>query len=552
MELSNEQKKALALARARQRAAQGSEFDAADTVKSFGEGVRTGVEETAALPGLSRQVSERAVKSVLPESTPEWVSNVAGKLAAGPLAAFAPSRNEVRQLTDPVLGSDRYRPTSTAGKYARTVGEFLPGIVAGPGGVVRKGVTQVALPALASEYAGQKFEGTRAEPYARVAGAMAGAMAPSALARLATPFPISAGRQKIVDTLKREGIDLTAGQRTGSQSLRYAESELGGGKAAAFMEKQGEQFTKAALKRAGADASRATPEVVDKTFRTLGKKFEDLSARNTLVPDQRFIDDLAATFENYDYKTLVGKHPVVGKMIGKVLDRVENHGSIPGDMYQPTRSRLERLARGSRSDPEKAEALRGIRRALDDAMERSIAANNPADLGAWKDVRRKYKNLMVLEKAATRAGEAAAEGLISPSALRGAVVSQGRREYARGQGDLAELARAGEATMKPLPQSGTAPRTAARNLGTSMTALLGAGGGAQFGGPLGAMGGMMIGGALPYAAGRAMLSAPGRAYLGNQMVSPLADLGQAGQSAIIAALLARNAEARPAPVENLR
>ena len=40
----------------------------------------------------------------------------------------------------------------------------------------------------------------------------------------------------------------------------------------------------------------------------------------------------------------------------------------------------------------------------------------------------------------------------------GDTVTQNRRAYARGQGDFADLARAGEGVMKPLPNSGTAPR----------------------------------------------------------------------------------------------
>jgi hypothetical protein len=184
------------------------------------------------------------------------------------------------------------------------------------------------------------------------------------------------------------------------------------------------------------------------------------------------------------------------------------------------------MARGAAADPQLSEALRGLREALDGAMERTLAARNPRAVAAWRQARREYRNMIVIEQAATGAGENAALGLISPSALRNATLSKhGRRNYGRGQGDFADLARAGEATMKPLPNSGTASRQAARNLGLGISSLVGgaAGGsaGAAFGLPgAGAMAGMVAGAAVPAVAGRAMLSGPGRAYLGNQLLLP--------------------------------
>jgi hypothetical protein len=210
--------------------------------------------------------------------------------------------------------------------------------------------------------------------------------------------------------------------------------------------------------------------------------------------------------------------PIVDDLTRDVLTAAQQPGGIDGAAYQALRSRLERMARGAAADPQLSTALRGIRNTVDDAMERSIATNNPADTGAWQQVRNHYKNMLVIERAATGAGENAAGGIISPSALRNAVVAQGRRAYARGQGDLSQLARAGERLMKPLPNSGTAPRTAARNVGMSIPAILGAGTGAA-GGPMGAIAGGMAGAAIPFAAGRAILSGPGRAYLTNQLAA---------------------------------
>lgn len=64
------------------------------------------------------------------------------------------------------------QPKTTAGEYARTIGEFAPGAVLGPGGVVKNLTKFGVAPAIASETAGQATEGTKAEPFARLAGAL--------------------------------------------------------------------------------------------------------------------------------------------------------------------------------------------------------------------------------------------------------------------------------------------------------------------------------------------------------------------------------------------
>jgi hypothetical protein len=244
--------------------------------------------------------------------------------------------------------------------------------------------------------------------------------------------------------------------------------------------------------------------VVDEAFQRICGQFDDLAARNTLRADSRLAHEVGNAVS--DYENLVPpsqRAPVIGRLANDVRNST---GAIAGDTYQGWRSTIERLARSSGNNPQVASALRDIKNALDDAMERSIAARNPADLGAWREARRQYRNLLVVEKAATGAGAQTAEGLISPSQLRNAVVGQGRRAYARGQGDFADLARAGEAIMKPLPQSGTGPR--------SIPYLLsGIGAGA------GNVPGAIAAFAAPGMASRALMSRPVQSYLGNQVMT---------------------------------
>lgn len=362
--------------------------------------------------------------------------------------------------------------------------------------------------------------------YGALGGLMIGGAIPYAtegIARVAkkaiTPFVANAERKVAADYLRGEGVNLTAGQRTGSDALRYAESELGGATARDMMEKQGEQFTAAALKRTGTTASRATPEVMDDAFNRIGQQFDDLASRNNLLPDLQLEQDLLNTAR--DYVSMVPdshRAPIVRDTISDIANTLKQ-GSMDGTSYQALRSRLDRAARSSAKDPQLQDAMYGLRNSLDDAMERSIGLNNPQDAGAWKEVRRQYRNMLTVERAATGAGENAAQGLISPQALRNATVNtQGRRNYARGSGDFAELARSGVATMQPMPNSGTAGRLNAQNLGTGLSTAIGLGGAgyASGGDPYSMIMGAMLGHAAPRIAGKALMSGSAQKYLGNQ------------------------------------
>ncbi len=343
-----------------------------------------------------------------------------------------------------------------------------------------------------------------------VAGVSAG------VRRAVTPFASSPERQALADVLKREGVDLTAGQRTGSERLRYAENEIGGRVARRIAERQGEQFTAAALRRAGIDANRATPEVMDAAFTRIGQQFDGLASRNRLMPDQQFASDLSDTIRGYNQLVNeTARAPIVMDTAADIAQMARN--GITGEAYQALRSRLDQSARASARDPQLQDALYGLRNTLDDGMERSIIMNNPSDLGKWREARSQYRNMLVLEKASTGAGENAAQGLISPSQLRNAtVVGQGRRNYARGKGDFADIARAGEAVMKPLPNSGTAGRINAQNLGAGMFSTLGGIAGTAGGGiPIGLLG-AVAGATVPKVAGRTMMTKIAQAYLGNQ------------------------------------
>jgi len=510
----------------------------ADVAKGAGVGLAKGVMGLAALPndlpnaardGMAWAMARLAEKTgLLPKganSAEEMLAN--RKRDFGETLYLAP---KMQQAVEGVTGKF-YEPQTKAGKFAETAGEFIPGAMAlpanGVGSMASNAVKYGVVPGLASEAAGQALKDTKYEWAGRLAGAIGGGLLPgaakAATSRVISPLPMDPARASMVATLEREGVPLTAGQITGSKPLQWAESTLGdlplaGSKAAGLQRAQQQAFTDAALKRAGGSGM-ATPDNMAAIRDSLGQRFGDLASRNTAQIDAQAAKQIGDSVA--DYVKLVppaNRAPGVGGTVDDILQLARsNGGAIPGDMYQAMRSRFGNISNSNRmNDPQLADVYRGFRDSLDGAMNRSIS---PADAAAWQEVRKQYGNMKSLEKAAGGAGAATAEGNISPAQLRTAVASGNNRgSYARGQGDLAELTRAGIGVMSPLPNSGTAPRQWMQNAAATLPAIVG---GAS-GGGVGALAGLL---AAPMA-GRALMSSPIQAYLGNQAASRIGLLAQ--------------------------
>jgi hypothetical protein len=465
--------------------------------------------------------------AALPEMAGTWL---AGKATQGldalmgrehqPVPRFdtgIPSPGDVGQMAVEATGVGEAR--TTPGRYMNRFGQFMAGVpVGGPANlmdkVIRAGTSAAGTEAASTATKGKTLLGVDVQPYAEVIGGLLGGFAPDVARRIVSPFPINAERQRLLGVLDDEGVDLTAGQRTGREGLKYAEAELGGGRANQVAERQGEQFTGAALRRAGIDATRATPEVIDDAFTRLGNQFDDLASRTNVPLDRQLQDDLLDAV--VDYQSMAAEvRPVAEQIVNRISELAnQNNGTLAGAAYQDVRSRISKILRSQGADPALKEVAGSIGEALDDAVERTLSGQL---LDTWRTTRTQYRNLKTIEQAATAAGEKTAEGLLSPSQLRTATVQkQGRTNYARGRGDFADLARAGEATMKPLPQSGSAPRLMVRTAGATAPTILGT----ILGGASGVPGGQVIGGllgsAVPFIEGRVLMSRPVQAWLANQ------------------------------------
>lgn len=184
-----------------------------DVIKSGGIGVVQGGIGLATLPGNVEALGRMGINAV---------GNLAG--AEGPVVSpdtVLPNYSDAKGAVEKYTGKF-YEPQTTAGKYARTIGEFLPGGTTGAGLVSR--AARVAVPAIASETAGQMTEGTELEPWARLAAGVGAYPAMGAAARPIRRARANMGEQgaygQIADSLpngvERFADDVAAGASRGN------------------------------------------------------------------------------------------------------------------------------------------------------------------------------------------------------------------------------------------------------------------------------------------------------------------------------------------------
>jgi len=515
-----------------------------DVAKSAGSGLVKGGVGLVALPGTVEQLGRMGVNYVGDKLTgnPQTVS------PETVLPGYAGTKKAVEDnITGPL-----YKPKTTAGEYASTIAEFAPGMLfpagAGAGLAARAGLNVVA-PAVASETAGQLTKGTSYEPYARVAGGLAGGMLPSMAGRAFSPGAADPKRQRMAAVMDKEGIALTAGDRSGRKQIRYAESvaqdtPFGGQRLANIKEQQAELFTRAALRRAGIQADRVMPEVMDDAFKRIGGEFQAVAktAIAPITPDlQQKLNQAVRTYERVTEQMFINPLPraivdEVQEIVSKAA-QTRSPAALDGARYLALRSDIGDAARGAAS-PRSERVLYEIQHLLDNAAESFLKMTNPQMVPRMREARRQYRNILVLEKAAAAPGENAAAGLISTAALASAVKQlHGARNYVSGKGDFAELARAGEALLKPLPNSGTQPRLMVSGIGAGI-------GGALAGAP-GAISGAHVAPAIGQALQARLTGRPGvQAYLGNQVAAPIANLPTGSRIAAAPGTTANSSESQ--------
>lgn len=480
---------------------------AADVAKSTGIGLAQGALGLATLPGNLEALGRLGINAA---------AGVVGVKAPVGNETYLTTYDDAKRRIEPITG-EFYKPQTTVGKYARTAGEFATLALGGGAGLANR-VARVGGPAVASEFAGQMTEGTSAEPWARVGGAIVGGQLPNVARRLMTPAPAEPARAAAVQVLEAEGVNaLTAGQRTGSRPLRWLEDATatvpgGGGRAVAAQTQAAEQFTAAALRRAGIQADRATPDVMDTAFRAIGNEYDALGRLVSVQNSPAFARRLQTIAADYERLT---PEAMRVPAVRNVVDDLTQRAGLAGDQYNAFYSELRRAQRELKTDPRASDAVGRIVGAMEAQMVQSVPAGDRARMARYvRDLSTRYRNMLAIEKAAGSAGENAAMGLISPAALKGAVKGQNARDYTRGRSELANLARAGETVLRPLPSSGTSERGMAQGMLSAPGGIAGvAVGGAD---PISAAIGSLVPWAAKAGTAQAITSPYGQRFLGNQ------------------------------------
>ena len=510
-----------------------------DLIKGMAGGLGRGISGAIGLPGTVQGLVRGGLDYLLPPSQKQLdVRKQAPNLL--------PSAPTVQSAIEDKTGK-LYEPQTPLGQYGSTLTEFA---VAAPlaGATKAAKVFNTVVPALTSESAGQLTKGTAAEPYARAIGGVAGGVGAGKLVTPAAPAP--AAHQRAVQALEAEGIPLTAGQRTGSKPIMWAESTAadtpGSATAARNLYGRGESaFDRAATERVydrGQLTARGVPPDVNlpdpRVARAGPQSLSDEYTRlhqNDLVANPQLLNRVQAAQTNYD--RLVGANNRTQTVAGHyddIIDKlVAGRGRMAGDEYQALRSNLGFDAKAATTRPSEANALREMKRALDEAMGASLP---PRDAAALALTNRRYANMKQIEDAVA----ASTTGHLSPTRVAQSARAGRGGQYAAQSGDLDELSQAAATVMKSLPQSGTGPRTQMQTLFNLPNMLAGGGGvlGSVMGGPLGAL----AGAALPLTAARAVVSRPGQAYLGNQALPQ-------NTRDIIAQTLAQQAISQPGVIE---
>jgi hypothetical protein len=456
------------------------------------------------------------------------------------------STTNLRRLGDAAMGEygPSYEPQTSLGKFAKagTEGAVAGAMVPAGGGVGMRSL-QGLTSGVGSEAAGQL---TGDNPWAKVGGGVAGAFAPSALSRLINPIPISSARQASDAVLKKEGVTPTAGQLTGREWLKYREAASGGSVPQKVAEEQGRGLAQATMRRIGSEADTIAPEMLGPRAREIGALFDDVSSRNVMIPDSNLGQAFGRVAQLYDKNANQStKNPAVANAITDLLQKMSpKDGTISGEAFQAWRSEWGKSAY-KQSDTLVAGALDDVIAAADDAMERSIGKLNPADLGAWSEARRLYKNLQVVKKIGAGGSPEAAEGMVTPGGLRQAVIAkQGEDAYALGRGEFSELSRAANHLMKPLPNSGTPGRLMSHVIPGGVA-------GASVAGAVATGNPALLLGTLPEVANLSLMTRPVQAYLKSQLpiqkqlAELLAGRVSGGGKAALAQALMRGSAVQP-------
>ena len=405
-----------------------------DMAKSFGSGIVRGATSLADLPSDVVQGGLGMVERATGYDIPEWVERGSVAFLPGGMNRAISGESTTEGLTRELPSVMGYKSKTTPGKYAGTVGEFLPGAVAGPGGIARNLITQGVIPALASEGAGQLTEGSAYEPYARFLAALTSGMSVPKL-ESGVRRAISPGGGAAADDLahaarlREAGMNVSAGQATKSPNVLAIEANNPTLQSVYNVSDSSPQlmdFTKTVLKEAGltddiAARAAAKPNFIGNPYTAQPQVMEELR----LVNSTMFNDALNGvnitplrrlTAPIYTANGMNNAPTAIQDAVDAIGDASRRGTTVPATELQQVRSELGREL--SSTDGSRRDAARMARDAIDDLID---SAATPEQLDLLKEARRQHQAILVAENAVKNTTPRGANGIITPADLAGAL-----------------------------------------------------------------------------------------------------------------------------------
>jgi len=282
--------------------------------------------------------------------------------------------------------------------------------------------------------------------------------------------PISLEEAKLVQQYEKMGGHLRPGQYSPSNFIRQGDAvaadtpfpRVSGFKKDHLTrinpEAQLDEFGRFVSNTFGEDAPRITEEVMQSANDRIGKVYDEVLPRNSVIMDPDLESAMGAIDERVS-SSLTAMKKSDANRITAVMNQLRGHltgDGLPGTLYQTYRARkglLDEMA-GAKS-PVLQGAAQDMRDALDDAFARQAKGQDGANL---IKARQQYRALRTVKTLADKSPA----GRINPGQVLSAVIN----EYgnAANAGQLGTLGQVGSAFLKQMPSSGTAERSIWRSI----------------------------------------------------------------------------------------
>jgi hypothetical protein len=439
-----------------------------DYFDSASAGLARGTAQFAGLPGSIYNMTGDAN---------DWVMDKFGlgnveALKAGKVPEIFTGSGLQSKLADISEGRTEYRGKTAGSHFIGTASEFVPGAFTGPGSLATKLVLRAAVPAIASEGAGNLAESkfgpdsgwTQA---ARIAGATIGGLGGTGISngvrRLVTPVEEAANpiRQAAVDALRKRGIQVTAGQATNSPKVMGWEADTHAGQALAGDNPESGQiadFTKGAMQYIGSKSPIVTSKALKDSETAIGQAFDVALQGVDVIPSARVVrqvDDITADYlMNAPASVQTGLPAHVSSTIKQAA---QNGTPIPATAMDKWRQSLGSILQSDNAAV-KDTAYR-LRDAIDNALDDAVTATGET----WRtdllgQARMYYRNFLAISGALKLTGQNKEYGLIGmlhPNDLMQSLVRQGAKATKNGtRGEIADYAKNAALVLKKLPAQG--------------------------------------------------------------------------------------------------